>query len=51
MEADMTLEDFRLLVARISLAAPLGAVKAPQPKPKRVVARRKPVRPATLRPA
>ncbi len=47
----MTLEDFRLLVARISLAAPLGAVKAQKPKPKRVVARRKPVRPATVRPA
>jgi hypothetical protein len=51
MEADVTLEDFRLLVARISLAAPLGSVKVPKPRPKRVVRLPKPVRPATMRPA
>jgi len=47
----MTLEDFRLLVARISLAAPLGATKAPLPKPKRAVRLRKPTRPEAVRPA
>lgn len=47
----MTLEDFRLLVARISLATPLGALKAPQPKPKRAARPGKPARPGTMRPA
>ena len=47
----MTLDDFRLLVARISLAAPLGAVKAPKPKPKPVARLRKPARPVAIRPA
>jgi len=47
----MTLDDFRLLVARISLAAPLRAVQAPKPRPKRLVQPRKPARPVSVRPA
>ncbi len=47
----MTLEDFRRLVLRISLAAPLGAAKAAKPKRKVAVRPRKPARPVAMRPA
>ncbi len=47
----MTLDDFRLLVARISLAAPLAGAKTAAAKRKRLASPSKPVRTATARPA
>jgi hypothetical protein len=56
MEAGMTLDDFRLLIARISLAAPLRPalvpVKVARPAPQRQTGLRRPVRrPQEPRPA